>query len=193
MCKFHKVVIVLGAFAILFGASALTAQTDFSVKIYAEDGSGWTDSVTIGKYTTATDADRGQPQPGSRRERASAPSAERPQPGAGSSHCGSDRSLRSAALRTGRRCRHSSPGQRRSEGRLPRQVPPHGPRRNGDHTLLALRPGSGERRRFLPDRRLRRVPVLTGGHGRADLLHPRHRSIGPSRAASWTSWSATGR
>ncbi len=54
MCKFHKVVIVLGAFAILFGASALTAQTDFSIRIYAADGSGWTDSVTIGRYVAAT-------------------------------------------------------------------------------------------------------------------------------------------
>ena len=36
MRKYHTVVIVLGLFAILFGASALTAQTDFSIKIYAE-------------------------------------------------------------------------------------------------------------------------------------------------------------
>ncbi len=41
---------------ILLGAASAWSQTNFSVKIYAEDGSGWSDSVTIGKYTSATDA-----------------------------------------------------------------------------------------------------------------------------------------
>ncbi len=54
MRKIQKLVIVLGVFAILFGATAMTAQTDFSVKIHITDGTGWTDSVTIGKYVAAT-------------------------------------------------------------------------------------------------------------------------------------------
>jgi hypothetical protein len=40
---------------ILLGAASAWSQTNFSVKIYAEDGSGWKDSVIIGKYTSATD------------------------------------------------------------------------------------------------------------------------------------------
>jgi hypothetical protein len=41
---------------LVLGTAGVTAQTDFSVKIYAEDGSGWKDSVVIGKYIAATDA-----------------------------------------------------------------------------------------------------------------------------------------
>lgn len=41
---------------ILLGAASAWSQTNFSIKIYAEDGSGWQDSVQIGKYTNATDA-----------------------------------------------------------------------------------------------------------------------------------------
>ena len=40
---------------ILLGAASAWSQTNFSVKIYAEDGSGWKDSVYIGKNTAATD------------------------------------------------------------------------------------------------------------------------------------------
>jgi hypothetical protein len=41
---------------VLLGAASAWSQTNFNVKIYATDGSGWTDSVYIGKYTAATDA-----------------------------------------------------------------------------------------------------------------------------------------
>jgi len=38
----------------LFMTQSLWSQTNFSFKIYATDGSGWTDSITIGKNTAAT-------------------------------------------------------------------------------------------------------------------------------------------
>jgi hypothetical protein len=38
----------------LFVTHSSWSQTNFSIKIYATDGSGWTDSVTIGKNTAAT-------------------------------------------------------------------------------------------------------------------------------------------
>jgi hypothetical protein len=41
---------------VLLGAASAWSQSNFNIKIYATDGSGWTDSVYIGKYTTATDA-----------------------------------------------------------------------------------------------------------------------------------------
>ncbi len=41
---------------ILLGATSAWSQTNFSVKIYAEDGTGWKDSVVIGKYIVATNA-----------------------------------------------------------------------------------------------------------------------------------------
>ncbi len=45
--------VLLGLF---FGwRSDACSQTDFTVTIYAEDGSGWIDSVVIGKYVAATD------------------------------------------------------------------------------------------------------------------------------------------
>jgi hypothetical protein len=40
----------------LFGAASAWSQTDFNIKVYATDGSGWTDSVYLGKYAAATDA-----------------------------------------------------------------------------------------------------------------------------------------
>ena len=40
-------------FLCLLATQSLWSQ-DFSVKIYIADGSGWTDSVTIGKFAAAT-------------------------------------------------------------------------------------------------------------------------------------------
>jgi len=39
---------------VIIGVASAWSQTNFSIKIWAEDGSGWTDSVYIGKYTAAT-------------------------------------------------------------------------------------------------------------------------------------------
>ncbi len=39
---------------LFLGVASAWSQTNFSVKIHAEDGSGWKDSVYIGKYTSAT-------------------------------------------------------------------------------------------------------------------------------------------
>jgi hypothetical protein len=40
---------------VVLGVASAWGQTNFSVKIHAVDGSGWKDSVYIGKYTSATD------------------------------------------------------------------------------------------------------------------------------------------
>jgi len=39
---------------VVLGVASAWSQTNFSIKIYAADGSGWTDSVIIGKNTAAT-------------------------------------------------------------------------------------------------------------------------------------------
>jgi len=51
--KITRLIVGLMLF-LVFATVPAFAQTNFDIKIYASDGSGWMDSVVIGKYTSAT-------------------------------------------------------------------------------------------------------------------------------------------
>jgi len=52
--SFALYVVMLGL--VLMGSASAWSQTDFHIKVYATDETGWTDSVYLGKYAAATDA-----------------------------------------------------------------------------------------------------------------------------------------
>ena len=54
MSKLKGFSLFVMVFLCLIGTQSLWSQTNFAIKIYATDGSGWIDSVTIGKNTAAT-------------------------------------------------------------------------------------------------------------------------------------------
>jgi hypothetical protein len=54
MFRGFSLLMVIACLALL-GVASAWSQTNFSIKIWAEDGSGWVDSVVIGKNTAATD------------------------------------------------------------------------------------------------------------------------------------------